>query len=296
MKALLIAVLLLLPVINNSPGQRFRQLTRGTKWREVSKTLLQFDAHHPQGMVRIGETFFLSAVEIRERPYPLGEGSSNFDRSPGAGIGHLFKFDGSGRLIFDLRIGEGTIYHPGGIDFDGLHIWVPVAEYRPRGRSIVYRIDPVTMTATGIFHFGDHLGAIVHDRQKATLHAMNWGSRRIYSWTTDRDGRVVQPPTSRNNPSFYIDYQDCHLIEPGRALCGGLNKYGRIAPLSLGGLDLVNLETSRPIHQLPLELWNETGQPMTRNPFWMEMADKRLRFWFLPADHRATLYCYEAGP
>jgi len=23
------------------------------------------------------------------------------------------------------------VYHPGGIDFDGVNIWVPVAEYRP---------------------------------------------------------------------------------------------------------------------------------------------------------------------
>ena len=34
------------------------------------------------------------------------------------------------------------MYHPGGIDYDGRHIWVSVAEYRPNSRSIVYRIDP----------------------------------------------------------------------------------------------------------------------------------------------------------
>ena len=53
-----------------------------------------------------------------------------------------------GNLLADLTLGEGTIYHPGGIDYDGTYIWVPVAEYRPNSRSIVYRVDPDTMKAT----------------------------------------------------------------------------------------------------------------------------------------------------
>ncbi len=46
--------------------------------------------------------------------------------------------------------GDGAMFHPGGIDFDGQFIWVPVGEYRPDSRSIVYRVDPVTMAATGV--------------------------------------------------------------------------------------------------------------------------------------------------
>ena len=47
------------------------------------------------------------------------------------------------------------MYHPGGIDYDGDDIWVPVAEYRPNSRSIVYRVDPETMKATEVFRFAD---------------------------------------------------------------------------------------------------------------------------------------------
>ena len=65
-----------------------------------------------------------------------------------------------GRLVADVVLGEGTMYHPGGIDFDGRDIWVPVAEYRPNSRSIVYRVDPTTRKAVEVFRFGDHLGGV----------------------------------------------------------------------------------------------------------------------------------------
>ena len=61
-----------------------------------------------------------------------------FDRDTGEGVGHLFKLNMKGNLIADLTLGEGSMYHPGGIDYDGQSIWVPVAEYRPNSRAITY--------------------------------------------------------------------------------------------------------------------------------------------------------------
>jgi hypothetical protein len=92
--------------------------------------------------------------------------------------------------LADLPLGEGSIYHPGGIDYDGRHIW-PVAEYRPNSRSIVYRVNPETMKATEILRFGDHIGALVHDTDDNTLHGVSWGSRRFYRFTLDDQGRVT---------------------------------------------------------------------------------------------------------
>ena len=65
--------------------------------------------------------------------------------TPAGGAGHLFRFDEKGDLLADVPLGEGAIYHPGGIDYDGRHIWVPVAEYRPNSNPIIYRVDPTTM-------------------------------------------------------------------------------------------------------------------------------------------------------
>ena len=53
----------------------------------------------------------------------------------GRGQGWLFRMSPQGELLGQAKLGEGPIYHAGGLDFDGRHLWVPVAEYRPGGAS-----------------------------------------------------------------------------------------------------------------------------------------------------------------
>ncbi|HEX4949971.1 MAG TPA: DUF6454 family protein, partial [Blastocatellia bacterium] len=171
-------------------SERFRQLTRAFEWRLVASQLVNFNTHHPQGMVKIGDEFYVSSVEVTTPTKRFATPQNGFDRDTGAGVGHLFKFDSKGNLITDIKLGEGTMYHPGGIDFDGKFIWVSVAEYRPNSRSIVYRVDPAAMTATEVFRFADHLGGIIHNTNQHTLHAVSWGSRWFYRWKLDARGRV----------------------------------------------------------------------------------------------------------
>jgi hypothetical protein len=250
-------------------------------------------------MVKIGETFYVSSVEVTTPTKRFATPQNGFDRDTGAGVGHLFKFDNKGNLITDLKLGAGTMYHPGGIDYDGKFIWVTVAEYRPNSRSIIYRVDPATMQATEVFRFNDHLGGIIHNTDKHTLHAVSWGSRWFYRWTLDARGRVTNAgvaPTKlrQRNPSFYVDYQDCKYLGRGEMLCGGLSNYHRgNTRFSLGGLELLDLASGRARHQLPLEVWTETGLPMTQNPFWLEPTERGLRAYFLPEDQRSTLYVFE---
>lgn len=282
-------------------SQRFQRLSRASAWQLVDARVLTFNTYHPQGLVKIGDAFFLSSVEVttptRRFPQPV----DGADRSPGAGRGHLFKFDTDGRLQSDLVLGGGSMYHPGGIDFDGQFIWVPVAEYRPDSRSIVYRVDPATMTATDAFRYPDHIGGIVHDRDDHALHAVTWGSRRFLRWPLDARGRVVTASTSRRNASFYVDYQDCKSLGHREMLCGGVSSYrvgASAAPFALGGMELVDLGTGLPIHQLPIELWTQSGLPMTQNPFWIEPSaatEDGVRVYFLPEDGRSTLYTYEVS-
>jgi Family of unknown function (DUF6454) len=280
-------------------SERFRQLTRTAEWQLIASQPVNFNTHHPQGMVKIGEVFYVSSVEVTTPTKRFAMPQNGFDRDTGAGFGHLFKFDGKGDLIADLKLGDGTMYHLGGIDFDGKFIWVSVAEYRPNSHSIIYRVDPVTMTATEVFRFADHLGGIVHNLDKHTLHAVSWGSRWFYRWTLDAKGRVRNaniPPTKlrQRNPSFYVDYQDCKYLGRGEMLCGGLSNYQRgSTKFSLGGLELIDLTSGRARHQLPLELWTESGLPMTQNPFWIEATMRGLRTYFLPEDQRSTMYVFE---
>ena len=82
-------------------AERFRQLNRGSVWRKVDEIRLDFRTHHPQGMTIVGDRLFLSSVEV-------------LDRGAGRGVGHLFEVDFQGKLLRQLQLGEGAMYHPGG--------------------------------------------------------------------------------------------------------------------------------------------------------------------------------------
>jgi hypothetical protein len=283
-------------------AERVTKLSRGTQWKPVSAVPINFLTHHPQGMVKIGDTLFVSSVEIQQPTKRFPQPVDGYDRDTGAGVGHLFKLDMKGNLIADITLGEGTIYHPGGIDYDGKYIWVPVAEYRPNSRSIIYRVDPETMKAEEMFRFADHIGGVVHNTDDKSLHGVSWGSRRFYRWSLDESGK----PTNANespeklralNTSHYLDYQDCKYAGKSRMLCSGVTEMRitpEAAPFRLGGLDLVNLTDGRPIFQTPVLLWTAAGMDMTHNPVWMEASDAGIRGYFMPEDDKSTLFIYEA--
>lgn len=122
---------------------RVKALTRATKWTQVVAIPIAFKTFHPQGMVRIGDEFYVSSVEIQTLPKKLPAPVDGHPYDAGIGVAHLFKIGPDGKLMADLILGEGSIYHPGGIDYDGVSIWVPVAEYRPDSRrSSTQSIQP----------------------------------------------------------------------------------------------------------------------------------------------------------
>ena len=279
------------------------KLTRATQWKQTAAIPIQFPTFHPQGMLKIGNAFFVSSVDIRKATTRYPALQDGYDRDTGEGVGHLFKIDANGKLLQDITLGEGSVYHPGGMDFDGKDIWVPVAEYRPNSQSIVYKVDPETMKATEVFRFKDHVGGIVHNTDDKSLHGVSWGSRRFYAWPLDGAGKVTNaatPPEQLRviNPALYIDYQDCHFIGMSRMLCSGLNNY-RASPdgpiFRLGGFEIVDLKDNRPIYQVPVELWSPSGLPMTQNPFWVEPMEQGVRAYFMPDDDKSTLFVYEAA-
>ncbi|HEV7350037.1 DUF6454 family protein [Telluribacter sp.] len=267
--------------------RKFRSLRDTTTWNQVKQVPLKFPVHHPQGMVKVGPYFYMSSVEV-------------LNREAGQGVGHLFKFDANGKLLADVKLGEGSRYHPGGIDYDGQHIWVPVAEYRPSSSSIVYKVNPETRQVTEVFRFADHLGGIVHNTDAHTLHGISWGSRNYYDWKLDARGGVLASGKSPGqlrvpNPSYYIDYQDCQYVGNNLMLCGGLKNYRQgTSTFRLGGLELVDLTKQQPVHQVPVPLWAPSGRPMTQNPFWLESTPGGIRAYFVPDDNEATLFVYEA--
>src|SRR5689334_19087795 len=81
------------PQLASSVADRVRGLTRTSNWRLVQSILVGFPTFHPQGMVKIGDTFFVTSVEVTTAPERYPEPRGGYDRSPGVGLGHLFKID-----------------------------------------------------------------------------------------------------------------------------------------------------------------------------------------------------------
>jgi hypothetical protein len=265
-------------------AERFRRLNRDSTWQKAKEVRLDFPTYHPQGMTIVGDRFFLSSVEV-------------LDREKGKGVGHLFEVDFQGKLLRRARLGEGPMYHPGGIDFDGKRIWVPVAEYRPDSRTVVYAVDPQSLEVERVFDFSDHLGALVGDAMGQKLIGVSWGSRRYYRWDLHQDGQLMMTaPARQENGSHYVDYQDGQFLKgTACALFSGISRLGDdgAGSFALGGVELVDIWQMRATHQLPVMLRTARGESLLRNPFAVESRGKGLRFYFVPEDDTSMLHVYD---
>lgn len=261
----------------------FADVTRSTPWTKTSSIRLPFDAHHPQAMEVTRDRMFISSVQIDEAPVKFPAPVDGMDRTPGKGVGHLFVTDRAGNLIKDIRLGEGDIYHPGGLDFDGRYIWVPVAEYRPDSKAILYRVDTRTWAVKELFRVDDHVGGVVLDRKRNLLVGQSWGSRRFYEWTLD--GREVRKTM---NPSHFVDYQDCEYVPTSKMLCSGVTNLppapGSTKAYELGGAATFDLRTGRLLHEAPIQLWSTAGHVVTRNPVDIDARGRHLTMYAAPDD------------
>jgi hypothetical protein len=263
----------------------FAATTRATAWRQTARIALDFPTHHPQGFALVGDKIFMSTVEIIEPPVRYPEPIDGYDRSPGKGRGHVLVLDRSGQLLHDLVLGEGDAYHPGGIDFDGRSVWVPVAEYRPNSAAIIYRLDPVTYRAEEEFRVRDHVGGVVRDRVTGQIHGVSWGSRTLYRWTPQ--GRQLM---RTSNQDHLLDYQDCDYVAYRKQICSGIT--GLAGPggtaYELGGLVLRDLRTGDLLHQVPFPVFSSARHVVTRNPVELEVRDGVLRMFAAPDDAEET--------
>jgi hypothetical protein len=270
----------------------FKQLSRDTVWKQQEKIDLQFNTYHPQGMTKIGDLFYMSSVEIIEKPEKYEQPRDGYDRTPGKGIGHLFVFNKDGKLLKDIKLGEGDMYHPGGIASDGKSIWVSVAEYRPDSESIIYKVNPKTMKAQEKFRTNDHIGGISRDNKEGNLKAVSWGSRTFYEF--DQQGKVL---SKTKNTSHFVDYQDCESAGDEKMICSGITELpqsgNNTAKYELGGLALLNTKTMGIEHELPISLFSPQGHTVTRNPVYLENTDQAIKLFAVPDDDNSSMLVYE---
>jgi hypothetical protein len=287
----------------------FAKLSRDTSWQLVQKVPLRFDAYHPEGIVRLGDHYVLSAVQVTEptqKYQPPGTIIDGTDRTPGKGIAHLIAFDAQGNKLADERVDDGgTIYHPGGLDYDGRDLWLAVAEYRPNKPSIIYRVDPISLVPEEVRRSPDHIGGIVHDTRRHRVLGLNWGSRTEYEWKLTGHGAVVKAAIT--NPSHFVDYQDCKYLgrprgfEDPAMLCSGIATLhhpgpdGQPVSYDLGGVAEVDVTTMRPIDEVPFQEYTDQRQVATRNALDVQVVDGRLRLYLVADDNQSNLLVYEAS-
>jgi hypothetical protein len=262
----------------------FSLVDRNTSWQQVDKLKLNFPTYHTEGLAITPDHLFLSSVQILEptQKYPSPVGG--YDRTPGKGIGHLFVMDRQGHLQKDITLGEGDMYHPGGISYDGANVWVPVAQYRPNSSAIIYRVDAGSLAVRKQFEVNDHIGGIVLDQTTGHLVGNNWGSRRFYEWTLQ--GQQVR--TWENN-SFFTDYQDCQYVPAAKMICGGVTNLpqtpaagGSNATYELGGVSMIDLRSHDILREVPFQQWSTAGHVMTRNPVKLAATGNQLTLWAAP--------------
>lgn len=262
----------------------FSKVTRNTDWQLTSKLKLNFPTFHTEGIAFTPDHIFLSSVEILEPTvkYPTPQGG--YDRTAGKGVGHLFVMDKQGNLQKDITLGEGDMYHPGGIDFDGTNVWVPVAQYRPNSSAIIYRVDAKNLDVHKQFEVKDHFGGIVLDKTTGHLVGNTWGSRRFAEWNL----KGTQLKTWEN-PNFFVDYQDCQYVPNAKMLCAGVTNLpqtptagGTAATYELGGVALIDLKTQQVTRDIPFQKWSTGGHVATRNPFKMTADGNHLTMRVAP--------------
>ncbi|UKZ96292.1 uncharacterized protein TrAFT101_011090 [Trichoderma asperellum] len=285
----------------------FQNLSRTTTWKSIANISFEGDTFEPEGLVRLGpDRFVVSSGEYTELTKKYPRPINGTDRTPGKGFAHLMVFNGKGERIADATITNqgATEYHNGGIDYDGQSIWGAVSQYRPNSTAYVYKTSPSNLKPKIILRHNDHLGGVVHNTVNNSLTTLNWGSRDAFTWALNKvvpDGcSTREPQAAVQNPSYFVDYQDCKWLGQSEfyrgtsvMLCSGVAALD--GQYHLGGIALVDVQTMRPLAEVPIMLQSALGVRMTQNPVDVSVEDGKLRFYWLPDQRNSTLYVYEAA-
>ena len=246
---------------------------------------LSFRTFHPQGLYKVADTFYLTSVDSDTK------------------IGHLFKISSNGKLLEDITLREtikdSLIFHPGGIDFDGDNLWIPLAEYRPGGRSIIYKYSLKMGRLSEAFTANDHIGALLVSRRssKRSIIGLSWGSYKYYIW--DESGTLLEEGI---NPFKFVEFQDGGYLgklgDEEVFFASGIRKLALEYPslkaqYVLGGLTLFTRDF-KAILSFPITLVSSKGRILTWNPAYLYVSQdcSYADLYLAPDDEETTIYVY----
>ncbi len=174
---------------------------------------------HTQGLLVTGNTYYVTARRDDTNPrQPLllrtRSSQTNWD------AWRLPLFAGPKPIT--------SLDHPGGFDSDGTNLWIPLAESKPKSRSVVCAfaeldmIPQKTLQPRVSFPVDDHIGAVAIIRTTGTILGASWDTEAVYVW--DRTGRLQRtlssvdlrrrglgPHSISNSPGLAV--QDWKIVE-----------------------------------------------------------------------------------
>jgi len=103
--------------------------------------------------------------------------------------------------VWKLPRSDPSLDHPGGLQSDGQRLWIPLAESRRDGRSLIqaYRLIHLVPGRPPVpeveFAVPDHVGALAVSTHPARLFGANWDTAGVYEW--DFTGRLQKTRRGR---------------------------------------------------------------------------------------------------
>jgi uncharacterized protein DUF6454 len=277
-------------------------------WRQVAAIELPFETYHPQGLAKIGATYYLSTVDrTGMRGYLVAFALSDgpLETAVAREIGRTLLADGD----------NPERYHPGGIDLDDRSggLWVPLAEYRADSSATLFEVD-AELHARRIAGFGDHVGGLIVDRELEMFRLFDWDIG-VYSVAARSDGSFPIdaqrfPPFVHGSDPEYgpFQYQDCKHIARAHAICSGVvGIAGVVDVIRFDGTDSQSA-SYRVVRRTKVPQISRAGDtmgfavddpPLSNNPFTFEVAidgagRRIVRLYFVPHDGPGShLFIYE---
>lgn len=269
--------------------------TDPNEWQLVESIDLKFDTYHPQGMLKVDDTFYITTVKVERRPRYTRQGKQVSVMDEGAGKGYLMQFDAGGNLLKCIELCEGAIFHPGGMDFDGRYIWVPITKYYPYSRSLIVRVDVRSHQVEKVCYVDDSIGAIIHDPDNNILVGANWDADEFLTWQLDsalevKDAELTAAERRHANTAKHLAIQDSKYIGGGKMVGFGLKNgpKGRV-----GGFDVIDTRTFEKLRSADIELRTPRKSIVSGNPSTIEIVGDKMRLYFAPEDNKTTLYIYQ---
>ena len=189
-----------------------------------------------------------------------------------------------GELQKDIVLGEGDMYHPGGISYDGTDVWVPVAQYRPDSSAIIYKVNAQSLKATEQFRVQDHIGGIVRDETNGAPRGQQLGLAPLLRLEAGRQHhqRLGQPEPLRRLPGLPVRRLGQDALRWRHQPAADPAAGGAGATYELGGMALIDLHTHAILHEVPFQKWSTAGHVMTRNPLKLAADGKQMTMWAAP--------------